>query len=146
MSVRVLVADDQEIVRTGLVMILDAQPDIEVIGEAADGRRAVELARRLRSNVVMTTTASGSATPGPASRRVASMPSVPGIRMSNRHTSGRRRRASSTARRPSAASPTTSMPGWALRIILRPVRTISWSSATSTRTVTRVPPPVAAPR
>ena len=53
----------------------------------------------------------------------------PGMRMSNRHTSGRRRRASSTARRPSAASPTTSMPGWALRIIVSPVRTISWSSA-----------------
>ena len=58
---------------------------------------------------------------------------APGMRMSNRHTSGRRRRASSTARRPSAASPTTSMSGWALRIIVSPVRTISWSSATSTR-------------
>ncbi|MFD1146689.1 response regulator [Saccharothrix hoggarensis] len=53
MTVRVLVADDQEIVRTGLTMILDAQPDIEVVGGAADGRRAVELARRLRPDVCL---------------------------------------------------------------------------------------------
>ncbi|PSL56941.1 LuxR family two component transcriptional regulator [Saccharothrix carnea] len=53
MSVRVVVADDQEIVRTGLTMILDAQPGIEVVGAAADGRRAVELARRLRPDVCL---------------------------------------------------------------------------------------------
>jgi hypothetical protein len=64
------------------------------------------------------------------------MPSSSGIRMSNRHTPGASRRAMSTASRPSAAVPTTSMPGWASRIIARPVRTISWSSATSTRIVT----------
>jgi DNA-binding NarL/FixJ family response regulator len=37
-SIRVLVADDHDLVRAGLTMILDAQPDVEVIAQAADGR------------------------------------------------------------------------------------------------------------
>ncbi|HUG50098.1 MAG TPA: DNA-binding response regulator, partial [Terrimesophilobacter sp.] len=47
MTIRVLIADDQELVRTGLSMILGAQPDIEVVGEASDGNEAVALARSL---------------------------------------------------------------------------------------------------
>lgn len=53
MTIRVLIADDQDIVRTGLTMLLNAQPDIEVVGAAADGRQAVAMARRLRPDVCL---------------------------------------------------------------------------------------------
>ncbi|MFD7706872.1 response regulator [Streptomyces sp. NPDC059786] len=53
MTIRVVVADDQELVRSGFAMILDAQPDIEVVAEAGDGAEAVEAVRRYAPDVAL---------------------------------------------------------------------------------------------
>jgi DNA-binding NarL/FixJ family response regulator len=53
MTIRVLLADDQELLRTGFRMILQAQPDLEIVGEAVDGADAVRQVRRVQPDVVL---------------------------------------------------------------------------------------------
>src|ERR1700674_1400350 len=51
--IHVLVADDQALARDGITAVLQTQPDLEVVGQAGDGRNAVQMARRLRPDVAM---------------------------------------------------------------------------------------------
>ena len=51
--IRILIADDQSLVRTGFRMILEAEEDMEVVGEAADGAQAVDSAARLAPDVIL---------------------------------------------------------------------------------------------
>ena len=53
MTIRILIADDQALVRTGFRVIVGAEPDLAVVGEASDGREAVEAVRTLRPDVVL---------------------------------------------------------------------------------------------
>jgi DNA-binding NarL/FixJ family response regulator len=53
MSIRILIADDQSLVRTGFRMILDAEPDLDVVGEAVDGREAVDKAKAAKPDVIL---------------------------------------------------------------------------------------------
>ena len=53
MPIRVLIADDQALIRRGMALLLDTQADIEVVGQAADGDEVVQMAQRLRPDVVL---------------------------------------------------------------------------------------------
>ena len=53
MSIRILIADDQALVRVGFRKILESEPELEVVGEAADGGEAIERARLLRPDIVL---------------------------------------------------------------------------------------------
>lgn len=102
--------------------------------EAGGATRRAETTYSSTSKVVSMTTRTAASSGSALIMRVAASPSVPGIRMSIRTTSGRVRRASSTACAPSEASPTTSMSGSESTSTLKALRRSAWSSASSTLT------------
>jgi two-component system, NarL family, response regulator NreC len=77
--IRVLLADDHAVVRQGFKMILSAQPDLEIVGEAGNGREAVELAEQLRPDIVVMDVAMPELNGIEATRRLAA--SVPHARV-----------------------------------------------------------------
>ena len=53
MTTQVLIADDQELMRLSFRMVIDSQPDLSVVGEAGDGAEAIDVARRVRPDVLL---------------------------------------------------------------------------------------------
>jgi DNA-binding NarL/FixJ family response regulator len=79
--IRVLLADDQALVRAGFRVLAGAAPDIEVVGEAADGAAAVELARSLRAEVVLMDIRMPGTDGLEATRQIAADPALRGVRV-----------------------------------------------------------------
>ena len=83
MSIRILLADDHKIMREGLRSLLEKKPGIEVVGEAEDGRKTLQLARRLRPDVVIMDVSMPDMNGIEATRRViAELPSVKVVALS----------------------------------------------------------------
>jgi DNA-binding NarL/FixJ family response regulator len=80
-TIRVLLADDQALIRAGYKMILDAEPDLEVVGEAVNGRDAVFLARTTRADVVLMDIRMPEVDGIEATRRIAADDDLAGVRI-----------------------------------------------------------------
>jgi DNA-binding NarL/FixJ family response regulator len=80
-TIRVLLADDQALIRAGYRMILDAEPDLEVVGEAVNGRDAVFLARTTRADVVLMDIRMPEVDGIEATRRIAADDDLAGVRI-----------------------------------------------------------------
>jgi DNA-binding NarL/FixJ family response regulator len=81
MTIRVLLADDQALIRAGYKMILDSEPDFEVAGEAVNGREAVFLARTTRADVVLMDIRMPEVDGIEATRRIAADDDLAGVRI-----------------------------------------------------------------
>jgi DNA-binding NarL/FixJ family response regulator len=79
--IRVLLADDQALVRAGFRALLDAQPDVTVVGEADDGARALDLARELKPDVVLMDIRMPVLDGLVATRRIAEDPGLAGVKV-----------------------------------------------------------------
>jgi two-component system, NarL family, response regulator NreC len=85
-SIRVLLADDHKLMRAGLRLVVDQQPDLSVVGEADDGRQAVELARSLKPEVVVMDIGMANLNGIEAARQIGEMEPGPAVVMLSMHS------------------------------------------------------------